>query len=237
MSDLAARLRSADPATRTAACRDAARDPAGALLVEPLVAALADPGAGVAGAASDALVALARSGSGEAIVALLRRALQQRDARVRAVLTLMRLEPPEPSWLPALVAALGAEDGPVRWAASRALVDMGRLHAEILRVLAGLVQDAAPAVRRQATLCLRELAPDRPAAALALVAASHDADASVRRAALTAMAGLVAPPAAVRERLEAARRESDGVAAQLAALALARLGAAPRVPEAEANES
>lgn len=235
MTGLAGRIGSRDAATRAAACREAASDPAGALLVEPLVAALADPAADVAAAASESLVALARSGSGEAIVALLRRALADRDARVRAVLTLIRLEPPEPAWLPALVAALGADDGPVRWAASRALVDMGRLNAEILRVLAGLVRDAAPAVRRQATLCLRELAPDQPAAALALVEASRDADASVRRAALTAMAGLVEPPAAVRERLEAARREPDGVAAQLATLALARLG--PRAErEREAHE-
>jgi HEAT repeat protein len=228
MSDVATRLASAEPAERAAACRDAARDPAGALLVEPLVAALADPEPGVAAAASESLVALARSGSGDAIVPLLRRALQDRGQRVRAVLTLIRIEAPAPALLPALVAALGVDDGPVRWAASRALVDMGRLHAEILRVLAGLVRDAAPAVRRMATLCLRELAPDHPAAALALVEASHDADASVRRAAVTAMAGLVDPPAAVRQRLEAARGESDGVAAQLATLALARLGQAPQ---------
>ncbi len=231
MSDVATRLGSADAGERTAACRDAARDPAGALLLEPLVAALGDAAPGVAAAASESLVQLARSGSGDAIVPLLRRALQDRATRVRAVLTLIRLEPPEPAWLPALVAALGADDGPVRWAASRALVDMGRLHAEILRVVAGLVRDAAPGVRRMATLCLRELAPDRPAAALALVEASRDPDASVRRAAVTAMAGLVDPPAAVRERLEAVRNETDGVAAQLAALALARLGPAPE-PEA-----
>jgi hypothetical protein len=228
VSDVATRLGSAEPAERAAACRDAARDPAGALLVEPLVAALADPESGVAAAASESLVALARSGSGDAIVPLLRRALQDRGQRVRAVLTLIRLEAPAPALLPALVAALGVDDGPVRWAASRALVDMGRLHAEILRVLAGLVRDAAPAVRRMATLCLRELAPDHPTAALALVEASRDADASVRRAAVTAMAGLVDPPAAVRQRLEAARGESDGVAAQLATLALARLGPRPQ---------
>lgn len=227
MSDIATRMRSTDAAARSAACRDAARDPAGALLVEPLVAALGDCEPTVAAAASASLVMLARSGSGDAIVPLLRHALQDRSLRVRAVLTLIRLQPPEPAWLPALVAALGVDDGPVRWAASRALVDMGRLHAEILRVLAGLVRDAAPAVRRQATLCLRELAPDQPAAALALVDASRDSDASVRRAALTAMAGLVAPPAAVRRRLEAARSEPDEIAAKLASLALARLGPAP----------
>ena len=233
MNDIATRLRSPDAAERSAACRAAAHDPAGALLIEPLVAALGDPAAPVAAAASASLVMLARAGSAEAIVPLLRRALQQHGMRVRAALTLSRLEPPEPAWLPALVAALGDDDGPVRWAASRALVDMGRLHAEILRVLAGLVRDGAPAVRRQATLCLRELAPDRPAAAFALIDASRDSDTSVRRAALTAMAGLVDPPAAVRERLERARGEPDPIAAELAALALARLGAAPANEEAK----
>lgn len=232
MSDVAARLGDPDAGVRAAACRESAGDPAGALLIEPLVAALGDAAPEVGAAASQALVTLARGGSGGAIVPLLRRAMQEHRTRVRAVLTLARLEPPDPAWLPALVAALGADDGPVRWTASRTLVDMGRLHAEILRVLTGLVRDAEPSVRRMVTQCLRELAPDRPAAALALVEASRDADASVRRSAVTAMAGLVDPPAAVRERLEAACGESDAIAAKLASLALARLGlAVPEVPK------
>ena len=106
---------------------------------------------------------------------------------------------------------------------------MGRLHGEIVRVLLGLVRgDAAPAVRRMATFCLRELAPDQPAAAQALLEASRDDDTHVRRAALTAMAGLLDPPAPVVARLDEALDDADAGTAGIAALALGELGRAER---------
>ena len=234
---LLAQLRSADAAERAAACRAVASDPAGALLAEPVVAALGDPDKRVARAANEALVALARSGSGDGVVKLLRRALRGDPAplRVQAAFVLARLEPPEPSLLPALVEGMAAPEGDLRWSAARVLVDMGRLHGEIVRVLLGLVRGgAAPAVRRMATFCLRELAPDQPSAAQALLEASRDGDAHVRRAALTAMAGLLDPPAKVVARLGEALDDPDASAAGLAALALGELGASSALPRLRA---
>jgi len=232
---LLAPLRSTDAALRAAACRAIASDPAGALLAEALAVALGDPDKRVARAASEALVGLARAGSGEAIVPLLRAALHGdvKPACIQAALTLARLVPPEPSLLPALTLALASHEGDLRWSAARVLVEMGRLHGEIVRVLVGLLGGGeAPAVRRMATFCLRELAPDQPAAAQALLEASRDADTQLRRAALTAMAGLLDPPAAVIARLAEALDDADAVSAGLAALALGEIrevGALPRL--------
>jgi len=221
---LEAQLASADPAERAAACRALPDDPAAVLRIESLVAALDDRDARVGRAARDALVTIARAGGGDAVATALRsatRGLASR-ARIQAALALARLEPPEPALLPALVEALDAEPD-LAWSGARVLVDMGRLHGEIVRVLLGLVRDAKPGARRMAIFCLRELAPDLPAAALALVEASRDADAPVRRAAITAMAGLLDPPADVLARLAEAAREPDPVAAELARLAIQRL--------------
>jgi len=231
---VAARLASPDPAERAAACRALPHDPAAALHLDALLAALDDADATVGRAARDALVAISRDGSGDAVVPMLRsvsRGTAPR-ARIHAALALARLEPPAPALLPALVAAFDAADADLRWTAARVLVDMGRLHGEIVRVLLGLVRDAKPGARRMAVFCLRELAPDSGAAALALVDASRDADAAVRRAAITAMAGLLAPPQDVLERLGEAAREADPIAAELARLALARLGGATNSEEA-----
>jgi HEAT repeat protein len=232
---VAARLASPDPAERAAACRALPQDPAAALHLDALLAALDDADGTVGRAARDALVAISRDGSGDAVVPMLRsvsRGTAPR-ARIQAALALARLEPSEPALLPALVAALDAADADLRWTAARVLVDMGRLHGEIVRVLLGLVRGGeSPAVRRMATFCLRELAPDQPAAAQALLEASRDADTQLRRAALTAMAGLLDPPAAVIARLREALDDADPVAAGLAALALGEVrdvGALPRL--------
>jgi hypothetical protein len=226
VSALLERLASADPGERAAACRAVAADPAAALLAESLLPVLDDADGRVARAAREALVAVARAGAGDALVRRLRAAVRGNAlrARAQAALALARLEPPEPALLPALVEALDATDADLRWSAARVLVDMGRLHGEIVRVLIGLARVARPNARRMAVLALRELAPDVAAAAHALVEASRDADAPVRRAALTAMAGLVDPPPAVRTRLAEAAREADPIAARLAALALEKLG-------------
>jgi HEAT repeat protein len=227
---LAARLAGPDAGDRAAACRAIATDPAGALLAEPLVGALGAPAREVAKAAGDALVALARASDG--IAPLLRAALRRERAgasgaagrRIRAALALARLEPPEPALLPALVEALGARDGDLRWAAARVLVDMGRLHGEVIGVLVGLVRAADdPAARRMAAFALRELAPDHPETARALVEATRDDDRHVRRAAVTALAGLLDAPPEVAARLAALRDDPDPTLARLAALALERL--------------
>jgi HEAT repeat protein len=222
-----ARLAHADPETRRAACAEAAEDPAGTLLAPALGRALGDPSKAVARAASDALAAIARRAGG--VDDVLRAALHgdSRDARWGAAFTLARLEPPGPRLLPALVEALGSPDGDVRWAASRILVDVGRLHGEVLPLLVGLVsRGEQPAVRRMAAYALRALAPDRPEAARVLVEASRDADLPLRRAALTALAALHAPPPEVAARLlEVLESDPDAASRRLAALALGEIGA------------
>jgi HEAT repeat protein len=229
------RLASADPGERRAACTAAAEDPSGVLLADALSGALGDPVKAVVRAASDALVAIARSRG--SVDEALRRALHSNEPtrRFGAAFTAARLEPPSPRLLPALVEALASGDGDVRWAAARLLVEAGRLHGEVLPLLVGLARAGENAVvRRMATFALRELAPDRPEAALVLLAAASDPDLHVRRAATTAMAALLDPPRAVAAHLLAALRDDpDAATRRLAALALGEIGAAnpAAVPE------
>jgi len=128
--------------------------------------------------------------------------------------------------LPALVEALDAHEGAVRWTAARLLVESGRAEGQVLQLLLGLVRtDDRPRVRRMASHCLRELAPERPEAAAALLESSRDRDSHVRRASLTALAGLLEPPPEVEARLrEAAENDPDAASRQVASRALDRLG-------------
>jgi HEAT repeat protein len=179
----------------------------------------------VARAASDAFVALHRAG--HPVRPALRTALRS-DVPLRrfgAAATCARVAPPGPELLPALVEGLGSPERDVRWAAARLLTTTGRLHGEVLPLLLGLVRRGEQAMlRRMATFCLRELAPDRPEAARELLAASRDEDLHVRRAALVALAGLFDPPPEVAERLlEVVASEAEIVSRRLAALALGEL--------------
>jgi len=225
---LVERLESADPAERRAACVEARQDPAAPALTDALSEALGDPVKAVVRAASDALVAIDQTFGG--VNPALRQALHSDDPSRRwgAAFTAARLEPPSPRLLPALVEALASPDGDVRWAAARVIVEMGRLHGEVLGLLVGLVRtDESPIVRRMATFALRELAPDRPEAARVLLEALEDGDLHVRRAATTAMASLLDPPAEVAERLlRALGEDTDAATRRLAALAIGELGAA-----------
>ncbi len=216
------RLAHPDPEVRAAACLDAPNDPSGALYLETLCDALADPDLRVARAASRALVESNRRGEG---VPPLVRAVLRRPAgaggRLVAALTLAQIETPSPELLPGLVEGLTHEDGALRWEAARSLVDVGRLHAEAVTLAVGLVATGeSPLLRRMAMHCLRELAPDLPEVADALVRASRDPDPALVRAALTAMAGLFRPPPAILERLEQALEESDPAARLIAERAL-----------------
>ncbi len=224
---LVERLCSADPAERRRACLDAIDDPSATLLLGPLCDTLADPDRRVARAASDALAALGRAD--RAADTELRRVLRGTDPRGRwgAAFTLARLAPPEPGLLPAVVEAMGSADGDVRWAAARLLVDIGRLHPEVLQLAVGLARSGDdPAVRRMAAFCLRELAPDHPGAASALLVACDDDDRALRRAAFSALAALVTPPPEVWRRLLAAlEADPDPTVPRLAAVGLGELGA------------
>lgn len=218
-------LRSPDPAARRAACAAAVDDPSAVLLLDALGEALADPDRSVVRAASEALAALARRVDG--VLASLERALRRPAfaGRTAAALVWARLEPPPVKLLPLLVDGLESADAEQRWPAARALVDMGRNQGEVLPLLVQLVEGGErPAARAMAVYALRELAPDEPVTARALLAASEAPDPALRRAALTASAGLIAPPAAVVERLEQARRtDPDAESRRIAARALEQL--------------
>jgi HEAT repeat protein len=219
---LAERMRSARAEERRAACAEAAEDPAGALLTDPLAEALGDADSGVARAAARSLARLARQTGGPD--AALRDALRGDDLgrRIFAAFAFAEIEPPGPRIVPALVGGLAHADGSARWHAARLLVDAGRVHPEVFGMLLGLVgSDERVSVRRMAAFCVRELAPDLPEAARTLVAATHDPDVHVRRAALTGLSGLMDPPDEVRRRLAAVHEtDPDETARHLAQRAL-----------------
>jgi HEAT repeat protein len=95
---LVEKLASADPEERRAACAEAARDPAAALLADALARTLGDADKGVARAASDALAQIGRQA--ESVGGALRAALGGGDPNRRfwAAFTFARLEPPGQRW-------------------------------------------------------------------------------------------------------------------------------------------
>lgn len=219
-------LRSADVDERLAACRRAVDDPAAVLFVDALVGALGDPVRAVFRAASDALTTLGRQ---HEVAPALRAALHAGPPRGRtaAALTLARLEPPDLRLLPALVAGLGLDDAKLRWSSLKTLVETGRLHGEVLALLAGLSrQDPSPVVRRMAHHGLRELGRDDLSAALALLEGTRDEDVAARRAAYAALSAQLDPPRSVLERLAAAlSAEPDAACRRIASVALGEIGA------------
>jgi HEAT repeat protein len=219
------RLRSSKPDERAAACRDAIEDPSAVVLIDALGEALGDPVKAVAHAASDALARLAREIDG--VEPVVRLALRSNNAsrRWHAVLTSARIEPPTPRLLPPIVEALASSEGDVRWTAARLLVDAGRVNPEVLPLAVGLVTGGEPAeVRRMATHCVRELGPERPESARALLEGTRDSDRSVRHAALTALAGLTDPSGEVFDRLiEVIADPSDAPSRKMAAYSLGSL--------------
>jgi HEAT repeat protein len=222
-----ARLQSADPAERRDACLAAAQDPSAVLLVGALVPALGDPVRAVWRAASDALAAIGQRDPG--VWAALREALSSAQPQTRRVAALVgaRLAPRELRLLPPLVEALGSQDGYLRWGAARALVELGRTQGEVHPLLLHLAQaDPNAVARRMAAFCLRDLGPDDPRTAAALLAASRDPELRVRRAALSALGALLDPPREVEERLrEALLEDPDGASRRIAAAVLGGLGA------------
>jgi HEAT repeat protein len=226
---LAERLRDGDAEARRAACAAIAEDPSAVLLLEPLRDALADPEPAVRRAASRALARLGRETP--AVDALLLEALRgdRPESRFEAARALAELAPPSPKLVPVLIETLGCERRETAWEAARLLVDAGRLHAEVPPIVIGLVRAGpTPSVRSMAVSCLRELAPEHPEAAAALLAAAADPDAGLRRAAFTALPSIAAcqPPGPVRTDLlarcsEAARSDRDASVRSLADRALA----------------
>lgn len=228
---LLARLASADPEERIAACRAAAADPSAVLFGEALVERLGDPVPAVAAAASQSLAGLAQTHDVKPTLhAALREGAPQ--ARLWAALTLTHLDPPSVRLLPALVDGLALGDGKLRWQAARVLVTCGRLHGEVLPLLLGLSRgDERALVRRMARHCLRELARDDRHAAAALFEGTRDEDVPARRAAYAALPSLLDPaPEILHGLIQALSQEPDPASRRIATVALAEL--APQAPEA-----
>jgi hypothetical protein len=194
---LLARLRSADPRERRAACLDAPADPSAVLLLDALGLALGDAQRGVADAASRAIAAIAAAGAD--VSGTLRDALRSRDPqrRFRAALTSARSELPDRKLLPALVDALDFDAPADRWAAARVIVEIGRSNDEVRRLLLGLLRtDPRARLRAMAIHALHELAPDDPEARELARAASSDSNPELRRAARIALRARGEPLAA-----------------------------------------
>jgi len=225
------RLDSAKAEQRRNACLEAATDPSAVLLLDALARALGDPDKRVAQAASDSLAKLAATCPEVADV--VRNAMRTDNARQRwnAAFTCSRIEPVAPRLLPALVEALGSDEGDVRWAAARLLVNTGRAHGEVLPLVLGLAKtDPNPTLRSMALYCLRELAPDEPGCARVIVAATRDPVRSVKHAALTALAALHDADDAVVDRLiEVSVDGADPSSQRIATFALGALGARPKI--------
>ncbi len=198
--------------------------------MEPLLGRLRDSTAAVVLAAAHALARIGRRDP--AVRGLLLDRLRGPDPTLRrgAALALARLEPPSPRLIPPLVEGLASPSPELRWEAARTLVEVGRLHAEVGPLLAGLARTAPAApIRAMAVHALRALAPDAGEVADCLLAAAGDPETEVRRAALAALSGLP-PSRRVEERLLRALREDPD--ARCRALAAAALGAVDRPPGA-----
>ena len=230
---LLAALEAPDPTRRREACRACAEDPAATLLVEPLLGRLADSEPAVVLAAAEALARIGRRDP--AVRELLLDRLRGTGAAQRrgAALALARLEPPSPRLVPPLVEGLASASAELRWETARTLVEVGRLHAEVEPLLAGLVRTAPEATTRAMALhALRALAPDAPELARCLLAAAGDPDAEVRRAALTALPGVPPAPELGERLLRVLREDPDPRCRALAAAALGTPGTAAGIPPA-----
>jgi len=163
------------------------------LLVPALGRALGDPDRSVARAASDSLVELSARAD---VSGVLTECLHGDDLKTRwgAAFTSARLAPPTLRLLPALVGAMASPDGDVRWAAARIVVDLARVHPEVVTVVIGLASEAeAPEARRMAVFALRDLAADAPRAEETWLRATEDPD--LRRGASRALARIEAAAA------------------------------------------
>jgi hypothetical protein len=226
---VAAALASGEAPARRAACEAAANDPSAVLLVDALVGALGDRDPTVVRAAVRALERIGREH--DAVLTSLSAALRSEDPhhRLEAAWTWARLEPPPVKLLPAIVSTLEHAGGDARWRAARLLVELGRIHGEVVPVVYGLAaSDRPPRVRRIALTALRELAPGSPETLRAHLEASRDPDAGLQRLALTGLAGLRSATSEVWSRLsEVLAKHGDPACRRVAATAVGALGDPP----------
>jgi len=236
---IVAALRSAAAEQRIAACDAAPDDPSAVLLVEPLVAALADRDTRVVRAATRALERIGRAHA--SVLVALRPALRSDDPRHRleAAWTWARVEPPPIALLPAIVASLVHVEGDARWRAARLLVELARMHGEAAPVVRSLAAADQPArVRGIALAALRELEPESDAMRGAHLAASRDPDPGLARLALLGLAGLRAPTREVWQRFaEVSASHADPACRRIAETALERRSQGGRRQSADAQRA
>jgi HEAT repeat protein len=223
-----AALRGGDVEARRDACDAAPGDPEAVRVVEALVGALADDSPAVVHAAVRARERIGRQHA--AVVPALDSALRHDDARVRleAAWTWARLEPPPVKLLPVVIGGLEHAVGDARWRAARLLVELGRLHGEVVPVVESLAGPGhPPRVRRIALGALRELAPGSDATLRAHLEASRDTDVGLERLALTGLAGLGPAPETWKRLAEVIAEHPDGGCRRVAVTAVATLGDPP----------
>jgi len=138
-------------------------------------------------AAAEDLIALARE-SDEAVSAL-RDALADKDWRRRwgAAFALYRLGMTDDGVFEAVLGALGAPDGDVRWAAVGIVVALALSDSERRRRIRAVVADREPIASKMALYCLRDLGDEGEAW---FADALAQGDPGVRRAAISGLARL-----------------------------------------------
>jgi HEAT repeat protein len=123
---------------------------------------------------------------------------------------------------PVLCAALGSDDGDLRWAASRLVValELPDLTERLLRAL-----DSGPAEQRKMALyCLRERGERSAPVDAAVTGALEDADSGIRLAAMSALVVVASEPELAARALQRRLHDREAGVRRAAAAALGRLG-------------
>lgn len=210
-------LVSADLRRRRAALEHlvATDDPPAAAVLDAAIDCLAVPERTVQRLAAD-VVARVASAERPRAIARLRSALATDEPRGRwgAVYALGRLGLAEPWMVPALVAALGGDDGDRRWAAATLLTACARAAPDAaLPALVVAAADDDHARRKMALYVLRDAAPTHPETRNLALRGLDDSQTGVRFAALAALVRIepVAAEACVRVAALAHGDADDGV--------------------------
>jgi HEAT repeat protein len=139
------------------------------------------------------------------------------------VYALARLGEPPESVLPVLFEAMATDDGDLRWAAARIVVDQVRSPSLAGRLLAATA-DPRPELRKMALYCLRDLAVLGPESEARCRAALADGATGVRLAGMSALARLAEDRGAAARALLPLLDDPEAGVRRAAAATLGRLG-------------
>jgi HEAT repeat protein len=230
---LADRLRSADPAERTAAIAEiGGRTAVDADDLAALAECLGHARKAVQRPAADACAALAARGIEvrPTVVAALASPLARQ--RWGAAFALARMGTPPPETLPVLLETLGGEDGDLRWAAAEILRRLPE-RPPVVEALVRLVRADNGAQRKMALYCLRDLGARGTEIEQAALWALGDAQHDVRLAAIAWLVRHASDRETVADRLLIALAGDDAQLSRAAAAGLGTLGERlPRVVSA-----